>query len=699
MSFFDHNPRRIAWFVTILGALFVLNIMGQTNTTRRPAKGKQKQESFTRPKPTRPIKPEVPSQDRYVTNKVFLEQADSLRHNNSVNDAQIVTGNVRFRQGNMFLYCDSAYYYSEDNSLDAFGHVHMVRGDTLNVYADKVFYDGMQKLARLRHGPTEPKVRVKNRDVTLTADSLFYSMAIDRGWYDCSGRLEDNVNVLTSQYGEYSPATKTAEFFHDVVLKGKKNNNSLYTDTLYYNTATHLAQIVSPTRIYSDNDTILTSSGNYNTNTGEARLDARSLVTHRDSNNNVTTLEGDSILYDKVTSISRAFMFRDPSKMAKPMVITDTARKVTLIGMYGEYNDRTRQAFSTGLPMLIEYSRNDSNFLRADTIRTKVVSRPEPAPYTAEQLQILDSLKMLQATLDAEADSLDMLALSDLQLKADTIQGGNTSVINLEEKPTSELEQAFHVDIRPGEERRGEPLIDIKNKEGLPPDSLWKHPRRNLIAEDPRLARDTIMKEYNEAYAIGHARFFNQQLQAIADTMIFFQQDSLLHMRRKPIVWNEERQVKGDTIIVHFNDSTVDRARVVNGFVVEHIDEDFYNQLKGKKMHAFFENKDLRRLEVDDNVEAIMLPQEDDSTYNKVIQAESEHLTMDMADKDLKKLKMWSAVDGTVTPIFVMKQAPYLQGFSWDIALRPRREWYEGKWRWDDDLGDISDELEEYFRQ
>lgn len=115
---------------------------------------------------------------------------------------------------------------------------------------------------------------------------------------------------------------------------------------------------------------------------------------------------------------------------------------------------------------------------------------------------------------------------------------------------------------------------------------------------------------------------------------------------------------------MHFNDSTVDRARVVNGFVVEHIDEDFYNQLKGKKMHAFFENKDLRRLEVDDNVEAIMLPQEDDSTYNKVIQAESEHLTMDMADKDLKKLKMWSAVDGTVTPIFVMKQAPYLQGIQ-----------------------------------
>ena len=71
-----------------------------------------------------------------------------------------------------------------------------------------------------------------------------------------------------------------------------------------------------------------------------------------------------------------------------------------------------------------------------------------------------------------------------------------------------------------------------------------------------------------------------------------------------------------------------------------------------------------------------------------------------MADRELEKLKMWSAVDGTVTPIFIVKQGDkYLQGFQWQETLRPRREWYDGRWIWDDDLGDVSDEMIDYFKK
>ena len=139
---------------------------------------------------------------------------------------------------------------------------------------------------------------------------------------------------------------------------------------------------------------------------------------------------------------------------------------------------------------------------------------------------------------------------------------------------------------------------------------------------------------------------------------------------------------------------------MVNGFVAENVAEDFYNQLKGKAMFATFRDNQLRHLTVDDNVEVVLLPAEKDSTYNKIIKAESEHLTVDMADRELEKLKMWSTVDGTVTPIFIVKQGDkYLQGFQWQEVLRPRREWYDGRWIWDDDLGDVSDEMIDYFKK
>ena len=51
------------------------------------------------------------------------------------------------------------------------------------------------------------------------------------------------------------------------------------------------------------------------------------------------------------------------------------------------------------------------------------------------------------------------------------------------------------------------------------------------------------------------------------------------------------------------------------------IADDFYNQLYGKEMTAYFENQEMRRLEVSGNVQAILLPMENDSTYNKHVTA------------------------------------------------------------------------------
>ncbi len=94
----------------------------------------KKEETYTRPAPTRPIKPEIPSQNRYQSDKVFLEYADSLYKLqpawNDTTEKQVVTGNVKFRQGSLWMFCDSAYYYPEINSMDAFGHIRVEQGDT-----------------------------------------------------------------------------------------------------------------------------------------------------------------------------------------------------------------------------------------------------------------------------------------------------------------------------------------------------------------------------------------------------------------------------------------------------------------------------------------------------------------------------------------------------------------------------------------
>lgn len=688
--------------VVALTACFVINIgiKAYAQDVKRKAAIK-KEETYTRPKPTRPIKPVIPGVNRYQQDKIFLEYADSLykvQNWRDTTERQILKGNVKFRQAGMWMYCDSAYYYPELNSLDAFGNVKMEQGDTLFVYADKLYYEGNERMAKLKNGPSRSKVSLINRDVTLTTDSLDYSLAMELGWYEKWGTIDDKVNKLTSLYGEYSPGTKNADFYHDVVLVNNENNFTMLTDTLHYNTDTHLARIESTTEIQGANDTIITTQGVYDTQLGNAELLSRSMIIHRDSNNNITTLEGDSIIYDKVSRISRAYMFRDPDKHSMPMVLTDTAHRTTLIGGFGIYNDSTREALATVYPLLMEYSQNDTLFLRADTIRTYIVTEMVSAGrrWTSSGYPEKDGVPIIKASdftiwLDSVFFSIvPQLVKAPLQLLNAVIPTPKQNKTTPKPEPViladsvSDDKQVVSEGILSGEE----------NPEGLTVGEL----KIDSISA-PKDSIPKIPKDFHVALAYHRARFFKQDIQGVADSMVFVERDSMMFMFRKPIVWSGERQVTGNRIDIHFNDSTADWAVLPeSGMMSEHVDEDFYNQLAGKTLFATFENQTLKKLEVSGNVETIFLPQESDSTYNRMVTAESSFLTIELDSNKMDRLKMWPEVTGKVTPIFLVKKSEqYLQKFRWWASLRPEREWYGNRLHWADNLGEVPDVLEQYF--
>lgn len=676
------------------------------------ARNKPKTETYTRPKPREPIKPQIPDVNRFQDDKVFLEHADSLfRPANEYEEFQIVKGTVKFRQGGMWMFCDSAYYYPEKNSMDAFGHVEMRQGDTLFVYADKLYYDGLEKHATLVRGPSRDKVELKNRTVNLKTDSLDYDVMNERGWYTTGGVLQDDVNTLTSIYGEYSPNTKQAKFRDDVKLVNNKDGYKLRTSELDYNTDTHIADINTHTVIEGANDTIVTTKGWYDTQTDHAQLTSRSTITHRDSANNVTWLEGDSIIYDKLTRLSRAYMFRDKSKHQQPMVLTDTARKVQLIGGYGEYNDSTRTAMATEYPLLIEYSRPDSLFLRADTILSYIVQEMVWPDSLDNMLSAATRARLARfESLQQIADSMPVV-LSLLPYKFQLPGWGETPKLpeeSEEQAPVSERSERSEPS-EPSEVSEPSDSVDYSNHSNST-DTLDSLAAVDTVPPAPpgpkldKLGRDSafmIPKDFHVAKAIGKARFFNKDAQGVADTMIYVQHDSMMYMLRKPLVWSGERQVMGNRIDLHLNDSTVDWAYLPeSGILGEHVDEDFYQQLSGTKMKAFIDNEMIKRLEVEGNVQTIVLPQESDSTVNKLVNAESSYLTIDFVDGKLDHLKMWPEVSGTVTPIGQVKQSQkFLQGFRWLDMLRPQRGWYGDRVRWIDELGEVPEALEQWFRE
>lgn len=318
-------------------------------------------------RPDRPsIAPTVPNVDRSEGDKVFLEHADTLRFSENrfpdpvtgviPDQFQVLVGNVEFRKGGMVMTCDSAYFYEGTNSFDAFSRVKMEQGDTLFVYCDELNYDGSEEIA-VAVAYNGRKVRLINRDVKLETEILNYDMAQEVGYYTIGGRLSDKQNVLTSREGEYYPSTKQSYFYRDVVLEplDDEDPSRLYTDTLEYNTETHIAEIVDRTLIVGRDGDIVTTSGNYNTETGKANLYSRSTVKMRRGN----TLTGDTIDYSRDTGIGVAM---------GDVIMTDSARQSSISGDYAYYNENIDSAFVTGRAVAKEYSRGDTLYLHGDTI-------------------------------------------------------------------------------------------------------------------------------------------------------------------------------------------------------------------------------------------------------------------------------------------------------------------------------------------
>lgn len=501
-----------------------------------------------------PIRPTIPTANRYQRGKVFLERADELTMREGT-DFQLVVGNVEFRKGDMFMYCDSAHFYDTNNSLEAYGNVRMEQGDTLFVYADELCYNGEKELAELFASPGK-KVKLINRDVMLETDVFNYDLAINLGYYNVGGVLTDKQNRLESIEGEYCPDTKDANFYGQVHLNSRSTKDTLdiYTDTLLYNTDNHIAELVCYSEIINAQGTIFTSNGTYNTDAGIADLYDRSLVvTSTDK-----TLTGDTLFYDRKRGYGEAY---------GDMVITDSVKKTTLKGDYGFYNELTDSVFVTGHALGMEYSGGDTLYMHGDTIRAFRVITEIPA----------DSLKA------AATDTA------------------------------------------------------------------------RYVVVNPRV------------------RFYRTDLQGLCDSLTFVQRDSMMYLDIHPIVWSGERQIFGNRIEVHFNDSAADWARLPHfGMMTEAIEEGFYNQLSGKEMKAYFENQDLKHLDVSGNVQAIFLPQESDSTYNKIFNVESSFLAADFNQRQLEKMKLWPQTNGTGTPLYLAKKSLYyLPQFKWYGDLRP----------------------------
>ncbi len=324
------------------------------------------------------------------TKKVEILHADDLLFDEKLgNGAKRLIGKVQFKHGDALLFCDSAYFYS-NNSLDAFGNVHIQQGDSVNIYGDFLNYSGNTRMSEIRRN-----VRLIQKSSTLQTELLYYNMATTLATYPSGGTIVSKQNVLTSRVGYYNPRKKLFSFKDSVVLTNPQY--VMRCDTLNYNSGNNTAYFSGPTHITSSGDKIYCESGWYNTTNDIAKFSKNAYVDTKQQK-----MKGDSIFFDKVKDEGRAY---------GNVSIIDSAQSIIVSGNKAVRIGKLETSTVTGNALLKQFYGEDTLFLHADTLRAvdeHPISRKgvKDTSITWRVLYAYKKVKFYRTDMQGKCDSL-----------------------------------------------------------------------------------------------------------------------------------------------------------------------------------------------------------------------------------------------------------------------------------------------------
>lgn len=428
-------------------------------------------------------------------------------------------------------------------------------------------------------------------------------------------------------------ATNTFEAFSNVRME-QGDTIFVYGDYLHYDGRTRLARLRDNIRMEDKQVTLFTDSLNYDrlANLGYY-FDGGMLV---DEKNELTSFWGQ---YDPE---SKDALFSDSVKLVNDdyTIFADTLK----------YNTETKIADILGPSTIVSdsgYIYTNRGWYNTGTDDARLYDRSQIFSRDSTKMLVGDTIFYNRATGNGEV--FGNMYLEDFKRKA--ILRGNYGNYNEKTEYGMATDSAF--------------AVEYSQK-----DSLFLH------GDTLKMLTDSIYKDIKAYYNV---RFFRDDIQGLCDSMSYVQRDSILYLTGNPVIWNQGNQILGNSIDVYLNDSTVEKAHVKDYALAiqDRKSEGQYNQVSGRDLKAFFENNEVRHVLVEGNAESLYYLVETDSLGTGTVlglnKTESAYLSMDIANDEIQKLKLWSATKAMVTPLSQLQSGESkLKGFMWLDYLRPK---------------------------
>ncbi len=285
---------------------------------------------------------------------------------------------VQFEHQGADLWCDYALLYQKENRLEAIGNVRLKQGDSVLMTSGYIEYDGNLKLAKAYE-----QVRLTNRSMTLTTDTLYFDRERQESYYTDHGKIVDSVNTLTSRVGRYYMTPKKYQFQDSVHIQNP--DYTMESTRLDYYTTSKNAYMYGPSTITGENYELYCERGFYDTQ-AEQGYGVKNTEIHYSNR----IIEGDSVYFDKAREFASA---------TNNIKVTDTINQGIIRAHYAEVHREQDSLFATRRAVSVSLVEQDSLYMHGDTLM--VTGKPD-----ARVLRAFRNAKFYKTDLSGKCDSI-----------------------------------------------------------------------------------------------------------------------------------------------------------------------------------------------------------------------------------------------------------------------------------------------------
>src|SRR5690554_5927598 len=425
----------------------------------------------------------------------------------------------------------------------------------------------------------------------------------------------DTIN-MTAKYVEYSGKTKLAFASGEVILK--EPNSTLTTDTLFFDRVKQQSYYKSGGQVVRDSSGTITSQiGRYYMDAKKYQFVNNVVLTHPDYKINTKHL-------DFYSESGHAYLY-GPST-----IVTDESKTYCEKGFYDtenktgygvkktkiEYDNRVFEGDSMYFDNNRNFASATNNIKVTDTVNKSIIKG-----HYAEVYKAKDSVFITKRALAISVQEKD-----SIYIHADTLM--------VTGKPDKRITRAFR--------------------------------NTKMYKSDMSGKADSIHVNHHT----GLTQLINISSLSSKDAFA---------VKRRPVIWNLENQITGDTIHIKSNPKTEKLDSLVvfyDAFLIskDTTSQDGYNQISGKSLIGLFDDQNnLKQVDILKNAESIFYARNDEQELVGIDKAKSGSISIFFADGDIEQYNRYNQIDAKTYPESEFpKNARKLRGFDWREDERPK---------------------------